>query len=75
MEVTYGRIACLKENGRDRSRVQSTYGWNNIYLPINSREAEMVDELAPLPDEIVVNKTTDSVSLGTNYTQLLHNMD
>ena len=74
MEVTYGRIACLKENGRDRSRVQSTYGWNNIYLPINSREAEMVDELAPLPDEIVVNKTTDSVSLGTNYTQLLHNM-
>ena len=34
----------------------------------------MVDELAPLPDEIVVNKTTDSVSLGTNYTQLLQNM-
>ena len=28
----------------------------------------------PLPDEIVVNKTTDSVSLGTNYTQLLQNM-
>lgn len=34
----------------------------------------MVDELTPLEDEIVVNKTTDSVSLGTNYTQILHNM-
>ena len=68
MEVTYGRIACLKENGKDRARVQSTYGWNNIHVP------EMVDELAPMPDDIVVNKTTDSVSLGTNYTQLLRNM-
>lgn len=34
----------------------------------------MVDELAPLPDDIVVNKTTDSVSLGTNYTELIRNM-
>lgn len=74
MEVTYGRIACLKEDGRDRARVQSTYGWNNIHIPVYSREAEMVDELKPLPNEIVVNKTTDSVSLGTNYTQILRNM-
>ena len=74
MEVTYGRIACLKENGKDRARVQSTYGWNNIHVPVGTREAEMVDELAPMPDDIVVNKTTDSVSLGTNYTQLLRNM-
>lgn len=34
----------------------------------------MTDLLAPLEDEIVVNKTTDSVSLGTNYTQILRNM-
>ena len=43
-------------------------------ITINTPNAAMVDELAPLPDEIVVNKTTDSVSLGTNYTQLLQNM-
>ena len=74
MEVKYGRIACLKENGKDRARVQSTYGWNNIHVPVGTREAEMVGELAPMPDDIVGNKTTDSVSLGTNYTQLLRNM-
>lgn len=73
MDVTYGRIACLKKDGSDRARVQSTYGWNNIYVHVDMMEAEMVDELAPLPDDIVVNKTTDSVSLGTNYSELMRN--
>lgn len=73
MDVTYGRIACLKKDGSDRARVQSTYGWNNIYVHIDSKEAEMVDELSPLPDDIIVNKTTDSVPLGTNYTALMRN--
>lgn len=74
IEVTFGRIASLKANGKDRSRVQSTLGWNNILVPIDSEGAEMVDELKPLLDEIVVNKTTDSVSLGTNYTEIIRNM-
>lgn len=73
MEVTYGRIACLKKDGSDRARVQSTYGWNDILIPVDSLEAEMVDELAPESDDIVVNKTTDSVSLSTNYTELMRN--
>lgn len=34
----------------------------------------MIDELTPLPEEIVVNKTTDSVTLGTNYSKLIHNI-
>ena len=74
VEVTYGRIASLKKDGSDRSRVQSTVGWNDIYVYVGDDSAKMVDELTPLEDEIVVNKTTDSVSLGTNYTQILHNM-
>lgn len=74
IEVTFGRIASLKKNGTDRSRVQRTLGWNDIYVDIHGESAQMVDELAPLEDEIVVNKTTDSVSLGTNYTQLMRNM-
>ena len=74
IEVTYGRICSLTPDGRDRARVQSTFGWNNILVPIDTPNAAMVDELAPLPGEIVVNKTTDSVSLGTNYTELLRNM-
>ena len=34
----------------------------------------MIDELKPLPEEIVVNKTTDSVVAGTNYTRLIRNL-
>ncbi|WP_025785344.1 cysteine hydrolase family protein [Sporosarcina sp. D27] len=74
MEVTFGRIACHHKNGRDRSPVQRRPGWNNILLPIGDPGAEMVDELKPLDDEIVVNKTTDSVLSGTNYEFLLRNM-
>ena len=44
------------------------------YGPVNSYAAQMVDELAPQDDEIVVNKTTDSVTTGTNYLQLLQFM-
>lgn len=74
LEVTYGRIACHHKDGRDRSPVQRRPGWNNILLPIGDPGAEMVDELKPLDDEIVVNKTTDSVLSGTNYEFLLRNM-
>ncbi|MBS1008600.1 cysteine hydrolase family protein [Leuconostoc suionicum] len=72
--VTYGRIASLREDGADRSAVQKSDGWNGINLPVDSFAAQMIDELKPHKDEIVVNKTTDSVTTGTNYLQLLRNM-
>ncbi len=74
LTVTYGRIACLREDGEDRSPVQKSEGWTGMLLPVNSYEAQMIDELAPLENEIVVNKTTDSVTTGTNYLQLLQFM-
>ncbi|WZL72162.1 cysteine hydrolase family protein [Clostridiaceae bacterium 35-E11] len=74
MEVTYGRIACLKKDGSDRSEVQKSEGWNGMLIPVDSYGAQMVKELEPLGDEIVVNKTTDSVVNGTNYTRLIKNM-
>ena len=74
MKVTFGRIACLLPDGSDRSPVQKSAGWNGIFLPVDSFEAQMIDELAPLPGEIVVNKTTDSVTTGTNYLTLLRFM-
>lgn len=72
--VTYGRIASLLSNGEDRCRIQKLPGWNDILLPVNSEMAQMIDELAPIEDEIVVNKTTDSVVAGTNYVSLLRNL-
>lgn len=74
MEVTYGRIASLKPNGEDRSPVQKSEGWNGMLIPIDSYGAQMVEELAPMSGEIVVNKTTDSVTTGTNYLQLIRNI-
>ncbi len=74
MYVTFGRIACLLKNGDDRSEVQKSEGWNGMLIPVGSRGAEMVDELTPIDDEIVVNKTTDSVCNGTNYVRILKNI-
>lgn len=72
--VTFGRIACLRPDGGDREPVQKSEGWNGVLLYINTEEAQMIDELAPLPEEIVVNKTTDSVVAGTNYVRLIRNL-
>jgi nicotinamidase-related amidase len=74
LAVTFGRIACLREDGEDRSPVQKSEGWNNMLLHVDSYAAQMIDELAPQKNEIVVNKTTDSVTTGTNYLQLLRFM-
>ncbi|MDR0357504.1 MAG: cysteine hydrolase [Clostridiales Family XIII bacterium] len=74
MPVTYGRIACYLEDGEDRSPVQKTEGWNGMLLHVDSKNAQMIDELAPRKNEVVVNKTTDSVTTGTNYLQLLRFM-
>lgn len=74
MIVTFGRIACLREDGEDRSPVQKSEGWNNMLLYVDGFAAQMIEPLTPIHGEIVVNKTTDSVTTGTNYLQLLRNM-
>lgn len=74
MTVSFGRIACLRDDGEDRSPVQKSEGWNGMLLPVNSYAAAMIDELTPIENEIVVNKTTDSVTTGTNYLTLLNFM-
>lgn len=40
LAVTYGRIACLREDGEDRSPVQKSDGWNGMLVYINSEGAE-----------------------------------
>jgi nicotinamidase-related amidase len=74
MDVIHARIACLLEDGRDRSLSQKLPGWNNLLMPTSTEESQIVSELAPLPDEIVVTKTTDSALTGTNLRLVLSNM-
>ncbi len=74
MDVIHARIACLLEDGRDRSLSQKMPGWNNLLMPLTSEASQIVPELAPAPGEIVVTKTTDSALTGTNLRLVLSNM-
>ncbi|HHH38441.1 MAG TPA: cysteine hydrolase [Sedimenticola sp.] len=74
MDVLHARIACLLEDGRDRSLSQKKPGWNYLLLPKDSHASQIVPELAPLPGEMVFTKTTDSALTGTNMRLVLHNM-
>jgi biuret amidohydrolase len=73
-EVIFARIACQTKDGRDRSLSQKKPGWNNLLLPKEEWDSQIVPELAPQGDEIVVTKTTDSALTGTNLRLLLSNI-
>lgn len=74
VEVIHARIACLKEDGRDRSLSQKKPGFNYLLLPRDRADSQIVKELAPRADEITVIKTTDSALTGTNLRLILRNM-
>ena len=75
VEVIFARIACLKPDGRDRSLSQKKPGFNYLLLPKDREDSQIVPELIPEPDDIVVIKTTDSVLTGTNLRLVLRNME
>ncbi len=74
IDVIHARIACLLEDGRDRSLSQKMPGWNNLLMPKTTEESQIIHELVPQGDEIVVTKTTDSALTGTNLRLVLSNM-
>ncbi len=74
VEVIFARIACHKQDGRDRSLSQKKPGFNYLLIPKNAHEGQIVSELAPTEDDIVVIKTTDSALTGTNLRLMLRNM-
>ena len=73
-EVLFARIACHTRDGRDRSLSQRLPGWNNLLLPKDDWESQIVPDIAPQGDEIVLTKTTDSALTGTNLRLILSNM-
>lgn len=74
VEVIHARIACHKQDGRDRSLSQKKPGFNYLLLPRDAPEGQLVADLEPAGDEIVMLKTTDSALTGTNLRLILHNM-
>ena len=75
VEIIFARIACHKTDGRDRSLSQKKPGFNYLLLPKDEDDGQIVPELAPKDDDIVVIKTTDSALTGTNLRLMLRNME
>jgi len=74
MEVVHAKIQCQKKNGADRSLDQKATGYNELLLPPGDPLGDIVPELQPIPDEIVITKTTDNAIAGTPIRLWLRNM-
>jgi ureidoacrylate peracid hydrolase len=71
VEVIYTVIECLTLDGRDRGL---DYKISGLFAAKGSREAEVIDELAPLENEIVIPKTSSSLFNSTNADYVLRNL-
>ena len=71
LEVIYTVIENLTADGRDRSL---DYKLSGMGFPKGSHASQVVQELAPLPDELVLPKTSSSVFNSTNLDYLLRNI-
>lgn len=72
MEVIHIRVAELTEDSRDVGRKQLVRGF---VVPAGSREADFLEEVAPVNDELIINKSSSGVFPVTNLDRLLRNMD
>jgi nicotinamidase-related amidase len=70
-EVVFTVIQSLTRDGRDRSL---DYKQTGFHFPPGSREAEVCDELAPGPDEVVLPKTSSSLFNSTAFEYLMRNI-
>jgi nicotinamidase-related amidase len=71
MEVFFARICALTRDGRDRSKAHKDL---KNHSPDGTREATILDELAPVGDEIVFDKTGGSVFNSTTIHYALRNI-
>jgi ureidoacrylate peracid hydrolase len=71
VEVIYTVVESLTLDGRDRSL---DYKVSGIFFPKGSWGAEVLDELKPLPNEIVIPKTSSSLFNSTNFEYVLRNL-
>jgi nicotinamidase-related amidase len=71
MEVIHTRIQSISNNGRDRSPGHKRLG---LHAPPNSKEAEFLEQVKPMGDEIIINKTASGVFTSTNLNYILTNM-
>ncbi|MGH7126533.1 MAG: isochorismatase family cysteine hydrolase, partial [Stellaceae bacterium] len=71
VEVIYTVIEALTQDGRDLSL---DYKISRLFCPKGSRDAQVIAEIAPIGDEIVIPKTSSSVFISTNIHYVLGNL-
>ncbi|RUY02093.1 cysteine hydrolase [Mesorhizobium sp. M2A.F.Ca.ET.040.01.1.1] len=71
VQVVYPRIASLVKDCRD---VSIEHKRLNLLAPANSRESEILDEIKPLENEIVLSKGASGVFNSTAIDQILRNL-
>lgn len=71
VEVIYTVVECQTLDGRDRSL---DYKISGIFAAKGSWEAEVVEELAPEENEIIIPKTSSSLFNSTNFEYVLRNL-
>ena len=71
IEVLYTTIESLTLDGRDRSLDYKITGFN---VPKGSWDGKVIDELAPVEDEIVFPKSSSSVFVSTHIDYVLRNL-
>lgn len=71
LEVIHTRIQSLTQDGRDRGPGHKRL---NLHAAPGSKEAEILPQVAPKGDEIVINKTASGVFNSTNLEYVLRNM-
>ena len=71
IEVIYTVIESYTKDGRDRG---IDYKISGIFCAKNSKGAEVLDEIKPLDNEIIIPKTSSSVFNSTNIEYVLRNL-
>lgn len=71
IEVVYTVIENLTRDGRDRSLDYRITGFN---VPKGSWDAQVLDEIAPVGDEMIFSKTSSNVFVSTNIDYVLRNL-
>ena len=71
IEVIYTVMENATEDGRDRSL---DYKLSDFFIARGSRDAKVIDELAPGRDELVIPKTSSSLFNSTNFEYLIRNI-
>ena len=71
IEVMYTTIESLTRDGRDRSLDYKITGFN---VPKGSWDGKVLDDIAPVDDEIVLPKGSSSVFVSTHIDYILRNL-